>query len=158
MQSPVFERVSEAADVLRARLGGVPELAVVLGSGLGDFADELAEAETFPYETIPHWPRRRSSVTPASSSWARVREGSSRRCPAAAHYYEGHSLEAVTFAVRVMGRLGVKRVILTNAAGGVNTSFEQGALMVIDDHINLLGSEPADRPERRAARRRASPT
>ena len=59
-----------------------------------------------------------------------------------AHFYEGHSLSTVVFATRVMGRLGVKRIILTNAAGGINTGFAQGALMLIDDHINMLGSNP----------------
>jgi purine-nucleoside phosphorylase len=146
MQNPVFERVSEAADVLRARLGGVPELAVVLGSGLGGFADELGDARTFPYETIPHWPRS-SVVGHAGKLVVGTRSGKLvAALSGRAHYYEGHSLDAVTFAVRVMGRLGVTRLVLTNAAGGVNTSFEQGALMVIDDHINLLGANPLSGP------------
>ena len=74
------------------------------------------------------------------------------------HFYEGHDLATVVFATRVMARLGVKQLILTNAAGGINTGFAQGALMVIDDHINLLGQQPARRAERRAVRRRAFPT
>jgi purine-nucleoside phosphorylase len=142
MQMPVFERVTEAADALRARLSGTPELAVVLGSGLGGFADELEHAVAFPYETIPHWPRT-SVVGHAGKLVVGTRSG---RLVAAlagrAHYYEGHSLDTVTFAVRVMKQLGVARLILTNAAGGINTSFDQGALMVIDDHINLLGTNP----------------
>ena len=74
------------------------------------------------------------------------------------HVYEGHDLRTVTFAVRVLGLLGVKTLILTNAAGGVNTGFAQGALMVIDDHINLIGQQPARRRQRRSLRRRGFPT
>ena len=73
-----------------------------------------------------------------------------------AHFYEGHDLATVVFAVRVMGRLGVKQVILTNAAGGINTGFAQGALMIIDDHINLLGSNPLIGPNDERSRRAVS--
>ena len=78
----------------------------------------------------------------ADSSSATSGAGASPPCPAACHFYEGHDMATVVFATRVMGRLGVKQIILTNAAGGINTGFAQGALMIIDDHINLLGTNP----------------
>jgi purine-nucleoside phosphorylase len=137
-----FARVEEAAASLRSRCGPLPETAIVLGSGLGDFADTLLDAIATPYGDIPHWPASKivghaGRLVVGSVAGKRVAALSGR-----VHYYEGHDLGTVVFPVRVMGRLGVNRVILTNAAGGVNTGFAQGALMVIDDHINLLGSNP----------------
>jgi len=137
-----FERVEEAAAAVRARCGTPPQVAIVLGSGLGDFADTLQDAVATPYEQLPHWP---ASKVIGHSGRLVVGTVAGRRVAALAgrvHFYEGHSLDTVVFAIRVMGRLGVKQVILTNAAGGINTGFAQGALMVIDDHINLLGSNP----------------
>lgn len=154
MAATNFDRIAEAADYLAARTGPVPDVAVVLGSGLGEFADEVADAVALPYGEIPHWP---ASNVVGHSGRLVVGTRGGRRVAALAgrcHYYEGHGLETVTFAVRVMARLGVKVLILTNAAGGINTTFEQGALMVIDDHINLLGSNPLIGPndERMGAR------
>ena len=137
-----FGQVEAAASFVRGRLTDPPQVAVVLGSGLGDFADTLGDAVTVPYREIPHWPG--VSVTGHAGTLVAGRVGSRRVVALAgrAHFYEGHDLHTVTFAVRVLGRLGVKVLILTNAAGGVNTSFSQGALMVIDDHVNLFGTNP----------------
>ena len=138
----MWERVGEAAEAVRARCGEIPETAIVLGSGLGDFADTLTEAIVTPYTDLPHWPAARV----IGHNGHLVVGNVGGRCVAAlagrAHYYEGHDLATVVFATRVMARLGVTRIILTNAAGGINTAFAQGALMVIDDHINLIGSNP----------------
>jgi len=138
----MFEQSAEAAAFLRARLGDVPDVAVVLGSGLGDFATGLTDAVTVPYQDIPHWPRatvvgHAGTVVAGSSKGRRVLALAGR-----AHYYEGHPLTVATFAMRVLGQLGVKHVVLTNAAGGINTRFSTGALMVIDDHINAMGINP----------------
>lgn len=137
-----YERASAAADWVRQHAGPTPDVAIVLGSGLGAFADRLASARAFAYSDIPHWPA--SSVV--GHAGRLVVGTSGAHCVAVlagrAHVYEGHDLRTVTFATRVLGLLGVKTLILTNAAGGVNTSFSQGALMVIDDHLNLVGSNP----------------
>jgi purine-nucleoside phosphorylase len=136
------DRIEQTAAHIRARCGAVPDTAVVLGSGLGDFADRLAGAYVTPYEDLPNWP---PSAVVGHSGRLVIGNIADRRIAALAgraHFYEGHDLATVVFAVRVMGRLGVKQVILTNAAGGINTGFAQGALMIIDDHINLLGSNP----------------
>lgn len=137
-----FERVQEAADALKARLGAVPNTAIVLGSGLGSFGESLEQAVIVPYGEIPHWPASRV-VGHAGKLVAGVSRG--RRVLALsgrAHSYEGHDMGTVTFAMRVLGQAGVRTVILTNAAGGINTRFGQGALMLMDDHINLLGTNP----------------
>jgi purine-nucleoside phosphorylase len=137
-----YDRVEEAAAAVRARCGTLPETAIVLGSGLGDFADTLLDAIATPYGELPHWP---ASKVVGHAGRLVIGDVQGKRVAALAgraHFYEGHDLATVVFATRVMGRLGVKQIILTNAAGGINTGFAQGALMIIDDHINLLGSNP----------------
>ena len=137
-----YARVQQAADLLRSRISAVPDVAIVLGSGLGDFADGLRDSLTTPYTEIPNWPAsavigHAGKLVVGTLAGKRVAALSGR-----AHFYEGHDLRTVTFATRVLGRLGVKTLVLTNAAGGINISFRPGTLMVIDDHINLLGSNP----------------
>ena len=137
-----FDRVEEAAAGVRGRVGDPPKIAIVLGSGLGAFAESLADATVVPYGDLPHWPPsaiigHAGKLVAGTAAGKRVIALSGR-----AHFYEGHDLRTVTFATRVLGRLGVKTLILTNAAGGINLRFGQGALMVIDDHINLLGTNP----------------
>ena len=121
---------------------GSPDVAIVLGSGLGDFADRLTDATTTPYGDIPNWPA--TAVIGHSGRLVVGTLGGKRVAAMAgrAHYYEGHDLRTVTFPIRVMGLLGVRSLILTNAAGGVNVAFGPGTLMVMDDHLNLLGSNP----------------
>ena len=114
----------------------------MLGSGLGDFASSLSQAVSIRYEDIPNWP---VSTVAGHEGRLVIGELAGRAVVALsgrAHFYEGHDLRTVTFSTRVLGALGVKVLILTNAAGGVNTSFTPGDLMIIDDHINLLGSNP----------------
>ena len=142
MSQRLSDQIEEAAAAIRRQCGSLPQTAVVLGSGLGDFADTLLDAIEMPYETLPHWP----AATVIGHAGRLVIGGVAGHRIAAlagrAHFYEGHDLATVVFATRVMGRLGIRQLILTNAAGGINTSFAQGALMVIDDHINLLGTNP----------------
>jgi purine-nucleoside phosphorylase len=137
-----YERIEQAVGHVRERCGAPPATAVVLGSGLGDFADRLREAVSIPYGDLPNWPP--SAIVGHSGRLVIGTLGRRRVAALAgrAHFYEGHDLTTVVFPIRVMARLGVKEAILTNAAGGINTAFAQGALMIIDDHINLLGSNP----------------
>ena len=137
-----YDDVKQAAETIRSRVPHVPEIAIVLGSGLGDFAGILTDAVSMPYAKLPHWP-----VSNVIGHEGRLVVGKARGKVIAAlagrcHAYEGHDLRTVTFAVRALGLVGVKTLILTNAAGGINTGFSQGALMVIDDHINLSGGNP----------------
>lgn len=139
----VVKQIDEAVSVLSARAGARPDVAVVLGSGLGDFAGTLSDAVEIPYTEIPGWPASAvighagTLVVGTHVSGARVAALSGR-----AHLYEGHPVDRAVFGVRAMVRWGVRQVVLTNAAGGINTAFTQGALMLIDDHINLLGMNP----------------
>jgi purine-nucleoside phosphorylase len=139
----LFDKASEAAAYVKSRAGTrPPEVAVVLGSGLGDFASRVLDPVDLAYGDIPHWPASRvighaGRLVLGTVAGRRVAALSGR-----AHFYEGHDMAAVTFAVRAMALAGVRTLILTNAAGGINTSFSQGALMLIDDHINLIGTNP----------------
>jgi purine-nucleoside phosphorylase len=137
-----FEQVQQTAAWLRQQVGAAPDVAVVLGSGLGDFASTLKNATTFEYGSIPNWPA--SAVIGHAGRLVVGTLGSKRVAALSgrAHYYEGHDMRTVTFATRAIGVLGVRTIILTNAAGGINLSFKPGTLMVMDDHINLMGTNP----------------
>ena len=138
----LYERVEHATRIIRSRISIEPRIAVVLGSGLGGFADDFEEAVAIPYEDITGFVR-----STAQGHAGRLVVGKVDSVPVLAmqgrvHYYEGYSLEEVTFAVRTFGLLGIKTLILTNAAGGINVQLTQGALMVISDHLNLMGVNP----------------
>ncbi len=137
-----YGRVNESAQAIKARVKELPRIGVVLGSGLGDFANSLAESLSLPYEDLPHWPASKIIGHEGRLVIGKARGRTIAALSGRSHAYEGHEPSTVAFAIRVLGVLGIKTVILTNAAGGVNTNFAQGALMVIDDHINLTGSNP----------------
>jgi purine-nucleoside phosphorylase len=137
-----FEKVDETANWLREKVTAAPDVAIVLGSGLGDFGETLAGRTELPYGDIPNWP---ASTVVGHAGTLVIGMVGGRRVAALSgrvHYYEGHDFRTVTFAIRVMGRLGVRTVILTNAAGGINLAFKPGTLMLLDDHINLMGGNP----------------
>jgi purine-nucleoside phosphorylase len=140
--SDYFDQVTEAAEFLRGRGFGGSEVGLVLGSGLGAFAEQMADAFRVEYADIPHWPVSRVIGHAGRLVGGIVQGRPVIALSGRAHFYEGHDLRTVTFAIRVLHRLGVRTLVLTNAAGGINTRFSSGALMVIDDHINLLGSNP----------------
>jgi purine-nucleoside phosphorylase len=142
MTMTYYDQVQEAADAIRSRVPEIPRIGIVLGSGLGDFAGSLGDAVSMPYDQLPHWPASRVVGHEGRLVVGTVRGRTVAALSGRCHAYEGHDLQKVTFAIRVLGLLGVKTVILTNAAGGVNTGCTQGALMVIDDHINLMGGNP----------------
>lgn len=140
--SDEYTRVQAAATFVRHRVPAVPEMGIVLGSGLGDFADTVADAVVLPYETIPGWPKSGVIGHAGKLVVGTVRGRRVAVLAGRSHFYEGHPMATVVFATRVVAALGVKMLLITNAAGGINTSFGQGALMVIDDHINLVGTNP----------------
>jgi purine-nucleoside phosphorylase len=142
----LYERAEHATRVIRSRISVEPRIALVLGSGLGSFADDFEESVAIPYEEIPGFVR-----STAQGHAGRLVIGKIDSVPVLAmqgrvHYYEGYSLEEVTFPVRTFGLLGVKTLVLTNAAGGINVQLAQGALMVISDHVNLMGVNPLRGP------------
>jgi purine-nucleoside phosphorylase len=137
-----FDRVAAAADFIRQRIPTFPQIAIVLGSGQGDFAATLTSVQSIDYSAIPHWPVSRVVGHAGKLVVGTVAQQPSAVLAGRVHFYEGHDLPTVTFGIRVLGMLGVKVLVLTNAAGGVNTALEPGSFMVIDDHINLLGGNP----------------
>lgn len=142
----IYERAEHATRIIRARTTVEPRIAIVLGSGLGGFADDFEDPEAIPYEDIPGFVR-----STAQGHAGRLVIGKIDGIPVLAmqgrvHYYEGYSLEEVTFPVRTFGLLGIKTLVLTNAAGGINVELTQGALMVISDHLNLMGVNPLRGP------------
>jgi purine-nucleoside phosphorylase len=137
-----YARAERAAKFILSKTKLRPKIALVLGSGLGAFADELTDATRIPYEKIPNFPRSTAIghagvLVIGKSDGAAVAAMQGR-----VHLYEGYSAREVAFAMRVFGRLGIRSAILTNAAGGINLEFKQGALVVIRDHINLQGANP----------------
>jgi purine-nucleoside phosphorylase len=141
-----FERAGQAADFIFSQTAHLPKIALVLGSGLGAFADEFADAAKIPYAKIPHFPQ-----STAIGHAGKLVVGKVGAIPVAGmqgrvHLYEGYSAKEVAFPIRVFARMGVKAVILSNAAGGIKREFVQGRLVVISDHINLQGVNPLTGP------------
>ena len=141
-----YERAGEAADFIFSQTKLRPQIALVLGSGLGAFADEFADASKIPYTKIPHFPQ-----STAIGHAGKLVIGKVGAIPVAGmqgrvHLYEGYSAQEVAFPIRVFARMGVRAAILTNAAGGIKREFVQGRLVVISDHINLQGVNPLTGP------------
>jgi len=137
-----FNLAQSAAEFVLARTELRPKIAVVLGSGLGAYADELADSTFLPYAHIPNFPQ-----STAVGHAGQLVIGKSDGIAIAAmqgrvHLYEGYSHQQVAFPTRVLGRMGIRALILTNAAGGINLAYQQGALVAITDHINLQGQNP----------------
>jgi purine-nucleoside phosphorylase len=138
----LYERAEHAARTIRARWSEDVRVALVLGSGLGAFADDLQDAVRVPYDEIPGFARSTVEGHAGRLVLGRVGGISLAAMQGRFHYYEGYALEEVVFPIRVLGLLGIKSLVLTNAAGGINVAFEQGSLMVISDHLNLMGVNP----------------
>ena len=119
-----------------------PSIGVVLGSGLGAFADELSERADFPYETIEGWPRSTAVGHAGKLVIGKLGGLSVAVMAGRAHLYEGHSMQAVTHGVRWLHAHGVRGMVFTNAAGGINLNLQRGGLVLISDHINLQGANP----------------
>jgi len=137
-----FARAERAARFILTKTKLRPRVGLVLGSGLGAFADELEAATRIPYEKIPQYPRSTAIGHAGQLVIGRVGEVPVAAMQGRVHLYEGYTLKEVIFPMRVFGRLGIRTAILTNAAGGINRRFKQGCLVVISDHINLQGSNP----------------
>ncbi|MGA7686225.1 MAG: purine-nucleoside phosphorylase [Terriglobales bacterium] len=146
MTTDTFTRAESAAAFVLSRTALRPKIGLVLGSGLGAFADDLSDAVCIPYAQIPDFPR-----STAIGHAGQLVIGNSGGIPVAVmqgrvHLYEGYSAAEVAFPTRVLGRMGVRTLILTNAAGGINVDYGQGALVMLRDHINLQGQNPLTGP------------
>ena len=141
-----LQRIDEAVEHVRRRVDWSPEVGLVLGTGLGALIRDMEVEDTIEYEEIPHFP-----VSTVESHSGRLVFGSLEGRPVMAmqgrfHYYEGYSMEQVTFPIRVMQRMGVETIVVSNACGGMNPGYRRGDLMRIDDHINLIGDNPLRGP------------
>lgn len=137
-----FSRADEAAQFVLARTSLRPAIALVLGSGLGGFADELRDAVRISYQDIPYFPVSTAVGHAGMLVIGKLEEISLAVMQGRVHLYEGYSPQQVAFPVRVLGRMGAQAIILTCAAGGVNSAYARGALVVLRDHINLQGQNP----------------
>jgi purine-nucleoside phosphorylase len=144
--SSEYERAEEAAQFIFALTQLRPKIALVLGSGLGAFADEFSHSTKIPYVAIPHFPQSTAIGHAGKLVLGKVGAVAVAGMQGRVHLYEGYSVKDVSFPVRVFARMGVKAVILTNAAGGIKREFTQGTLVVIKDHINLQGANPLTGP------------
>lgn len=140
--SDLLAELDAAADAIRARTDVTPALGVVLGSGLGGFADAVEDAVEIPYDEIPGWPASTAVGHAGRLVVGRFGGQGVAVLKGRAHLYEGHPPAKVVFGVRVLGRLGIRSLVLTNACGAVNTAFAPGQLVAVSDHLNLQGTSP----------------
>jgi purine-nucleoside phosphorylase len=141
-----FERAESASNFIFTKTDLRPQIALVLGSGLGAFADEFESPTKIPYAEIPHFPRSTAIGHAGQLVVGKVGEIPVAAMQGRVHLYEGYSAKDVAFPIRVFARMGIQAVILTNAAGGIKREFVQGQLVVIKDHINLQGVSPLTGP------------
>lgn len=134
-----YDKVSALVAWIREKTEQIPELGVILGSGLGGLADELEERVVIPYDEIPNFPRSRVEGHAGNLVIGSIGGKTVAALQGRFHYYEGFSMKEVTFPVYVLRLLGVRDLIVTNACGGINRSFAPGDLMLITDYINMLG-------------------
>jgi purine-nucleoside phosphorylase len=132
----------EAAEFIKSKSSKIPQVGIVLGSGLGDFINKISDPVVIPYSEIPHFQQ-----TTIKGHAGKLVLGNVGGVPVAVmagrnHYYEGHSIDHVVHPVRTLAELGIQKLILTNAAGGVNTNYSPGDLVVLTDHLNLTGNNP----------------
>jgi purine-nucleoside phosphorylase len=141
-QTDLYSRAEQAANAIRARTNVGSRVALVLGSGLGGFADDFGDATAIPYQDIPGFVSSTAQGHAGRLVIGKVEQINLVAMQGRVHFYEGYSLEQVTFPIRTFKLLGIDTLILTNASGGVNVQLSQGALMVISDHLNLMGVNP----------------
>lgn len=136
----IWSLAGEAAEFILSKTSLRPRLALVLGSGLGAFADDLEDRVVLPYSKIPHFPVSSAEGHAGNLVIGRVGDVAVAAMQGRVHFYEGHTMQRVTFPMRVFCRMGIKGVLLTNAAGGIGPKLKPGCLVVLSDHINLQGT------------------
>ncbi len=138
----MLETIKQTADYLASKISDVPNTAIILGTGLGELAREITDREEIPYSEIPNFPV--STVEGHSGKLIVGKLGGKRvlAMQGRFHYYEGYNMKQVTFPIRVFKALGVEYLFVSNAAGGMNSSFDVGDIMLIEDHINLFPEHP----------------
>lgn len=142
MHHPLQKNIQEAADYIASHMSAKPQVGLILGSGLGVLADLIENAISIRYEDIPHFPVSTVEGHAGELVIGQVKGKDVLMMKGRFHLYEGYSPTVVTFPIRVMKKLGIQTLIVTNAAGGINISYEPGDLVVLSDHINMTGGNP----------------
>lgn len=138
----MLERIQETASFLKEKMHTRPETAIILGTGLGSLADEITDKYEIPYEQIPYFPVSTVEGHKGKLIFGKLGQKDIMAMQGRFHYYEGYTMQQVTFPVRVMRELGIKTLFVSNAAGGMHPDFEIGDLMIITDHINFFPEHP----------------
>jgi purine-nucleoside phosphorylase len=138
----LLENINQSADFIKSKIGYLPEIAVILGSGLGDFSKYIENPISFPYSSIPNFPVSTVATHAGKLYVGQVCRKSILVMSGRFHYYEGYSFEQTAYPIRVMKQLGIKKLIVTNAAGGINETFKPGDIMLISDHIKFAIDSP----------------
>ncbi len=142
IMSEQLHRVQEAAEYIKEKTSLAPKIGLILGSGLGDFVNDINQERSLDYSDIPHFPKATVEGHTGKLVIGKLQPHDLVAMQGRFHYYEGYSMQDVTFPIRVFHQLGVRTIIITNACGGLNPSFQPGDLMLITDHINLTGDNP----------------
>ena len=140
--SELRKQIDEAFNYIRKHSSLEPTIGIVLGTGLGDLAKEIDQDIVLSYEDIPHFPISTVETHEGKLIFGKITNRSVVAMQGRFHYYEGYTMQQITFPIRVMKFLGVKTLVISNACGGMNPLFRKGHLMIIDDHINLIGDNP----------------
>ena len=140
------QQVDEAVTFLRSRLSRMPEIIIQLGTGLSGLVPAMEDAVSFPYEELPHFPRSTVATHAGNLICGRLGGRDVAILQGRFHYYEGYSTKEVSFPVRVLSQLGARLALITNASGGLNSTFKPGTIMIMADHINLLPENPLRGP------------
>ncbi len=138
----MWEKVQETVNFIQDKISTVPEIGIILGSGLGGFVDDIEVTFVLPYIAIPNFPIATVAGHKGALIFGKIEGKSVVAMQGRFHFYEGYDMQKVTFPVRVMKYLGVEKLVVSNASGGVNDEFKIGDIMVINDHINMLPEHP----------------
>lgn len=138
----MYDKIMESVEFIKSKVNRNPKIAVILGSGLGDLVNVVEDKEDISYESIPNFPVSTVKGHEGKLVFGRINDVEVLLMQGRFHYYEGYTMKEVTYPVYVMKQLGIEKIIVTNACGGINTSFEPGTLMLIKDFINLFGDNP----------------
>jgi len=138
----MYDKIMESVDYIQGKINRNPKVAIILGSGLGDLVKEVSEKEEILYESIPNFPVSTVKGHEGKLVFGKINNIEVLLMQGRFHYYEGYTMKEVTYPVYVMKKLGIEKIIVTNACGGINKSFEPGTLMLINDFINLFGDNP----------------
>lgn len=136
------EKLSEAVRYLSGKIEARPDVAIILGSGLGALADNIETAAVIAYENIPYWPRSTAPGHAGKLIFGDLEGTNVVIMQGRVHYYEGYTMEEVVFPIRVLGRIGIRTLIVTNASGGIDPDIPTGGLVAVEDHINFMGTNP----------------